>query len=98
MRGARRPLVIADMPFGSYEINAEETMRNAFRLVKEGGVNAVKLEGGTKLKEHVSRVVKSGIAVCGHTGLTPASVSAIGVKFAFHQILEPEVARASKLR
>lgn len=79
MRGARKPLVIADMPFGSYEVNAEDAMRNAYRFIKEAGVNAVKMEGGIRIKEQVTRVVKGGIAVMGHTGLQPASVSAIGV-------------------
>mmetsp|Transcript_3695 Transcript_3695/g.16242 ORF Transcript_3695/g.16242 Transcript_3695/m.16242 type:complete len:218 (+) Transcript_3695:221-874(+) len=80
MRGARRSLVIADMPFGSYQLNPEEAMRNAYRFIKETGVGGVKMEGGVAIKESVRRVVQGGIAVLGHTGLLPASVSAIGVR------------------
>ncbi|KAJ8908414.1 hypothetical protein NDN08_005123 [Rhodosorus marinus] len=78
MRGTRRCLVIADMPFGSYQLNPEEAMRNAYRFIKETGVGGVKMEGGVAIKESVRRVVQGGIAVVGHTGLLPASVSAIG--------------------
>jgi len=78
MRGAPRSLVIADMPFGSYQLNPEQAMGNAYRVIKETGAGGVKMEGGVPIKESVRRVVQGGIAVLGHTGLLPASVSAIG--------------------
>eukprot|EP00871_Galdieria_phlegrea_P001101 jgi/Galph1/1992/GphlegSOOS_G676.1 len=74
----QRPLIVGDMPFGSYEISPEIAMQNAYRLVKEGHVGCIKLEGGRKLANTVYRIVQGGIAVMGHIGLTPASVSAIG--------------------
>jgi len=92
MRGARRPLVVGDMPFGSYETNAEDAMRNAYRFIKEAGVNAVKMEGGLKIKTHIERVVKGGIAVMGHTGLTPASISAIGQFRSFGKTAQEAIA------
>ena len=62
----------------TYEISREQAMTNAFRLVKEAGAHAIKLEGGVRNFEQIRGIVQSGIAVCGHTGLTPQSVSAIG--------------------
>ncbi|KAA8494129.1 3-methyl-2-oxobutanoate hydroxymethyltransferase 2, mitochondrial [Porphyridium purpureum] len=76
--GARRPYIVGDMPFGSYEVSAERAMDNAFRFIQAGKVNAVKLEGGIRSAHTVHRIVQSGVAVMGHTGLTPQSVSAIG--------------------
>jgi 3-methyl-2-oxobutanoate hydroxymethyltransferase len=77
-RGARRALLVADMPFGSFHVSAEETIRAALRLVKEGGVDAVKLEGGEKRMEMIARLVESEIPVMGHVGLTPQSVLELG--------------------
>jgi 3-methyl-2-oxobutanoate hydroxymethyltransferase len=77
-RGARRALVVGDMPFGSYQVSAEEAVRNAVRLVKEGGAQAVKLEGGRDVREAIARIVAAGIPVMGHVGLTPQSVHAMG--------------------
>ena len=77
-RGAKRPLVIADMPFGSYEESDEQAVRNAVRLVKEGGADAVKLERGGTSVARARAIVGAGIPVMGHVGLTPqtATVSA----------------------
>lgn len=67
-----------DMPFGSYEINNDEAIRNAYRLIKECGVDAVKLEGGKARVETVNKLVDGGISVMGHIGLTPQHVSVLG--------------------
>ncbi|CAB1115813.1 unnamed protein product [Ectocarpus sp. CCAP 1310/34] len=77
-RGARTPLVVADMPFGSYEVSPKEALRTAIRFVKEGNVDAVKLEGGKNRAEHIRKVVDGGIAVMGHVGLTPQAISVLG--------------------
>lgn len=77
-RAARRALVVADMPFLSYQVSAEEALRNAGRLVQEGGAHAVKLEGGRSVVATVRRLVEAGIPVMGHLGLTPQAVHAFG--------------------
>lgn len=77
-RGTRRALVVADMPFGSYEISNEEAVRNAVRLMKEGGAEAVKLEGGARSASAIHAIVEAGIPVCGHLGFTPQSVHSLG--------------------
>jgi len=70
-RGARRALVISDMPFGSYQISAEEAVRNAYRCVKDGGAHAVKLEGGDRVAATIERITTAEIPVMAHVGLTP---------------------------
>jgi len=77
-RGARRALIVADMPFMSYQVSAEETVRNAGRLIQEGGANSVKLEGGKSVVDSVARLVEIGIPVMGHLGLNPQSVNQTG--------------------
>lgn len=77
-RGTRRALLVADMPFGTFHISAEETLRHAIRLVKEGGAEAVKIEGGEKRLELIARLVESEIPVMAHIGLTPQSVLEFG--------------------
>ncbi|MBW2713592.1 MAG: 3-methyl-2-oxobutanoate hydroxymethyltransferase [Deltaproteobacteria bacterium] len=77
-RTAKRAMVIADMPFGSYQISAEDAVRNAVRMVKEGGAQAVKLEGGSAVKEAITRISSAEIPVMGHIGLTPQSVNRMG--------------------
>jgi 3-methyl-2-oxobutanoate hydroxymethyltransferase len=72
--GAKRALVIADMPFLTYQASVPEAVRNAGRLMQEGGVTAVKLEGGVAIADTVRRLVEVGIPVMGHVGLTPQSV------------------------
>lgn len=78
VRGAPDALVVADMPFMSYQVNADEAMRNAGRLMQEGGASAVKLEGGQHIAETVTRLTDAGIPVMGHLGLTPQSVNQLG--------------------
>jgi 3-methyl-2-oxobutanoate hydroxymethyltransferase len=77
-RGATRPLVIADMPFGSFQVSDEEAVRNAVRFVKEGGADAVKLEGAGPTVSRVLALVGAGIPVMGHLGLTPQSATMLG--------------------
>jgi 3-methyl-2-oxobutanoate hydroxymethyltransferase len=77
-RGVRRALVVADMPFGSYQISAEDALRNAVRCVKDGGAHAVKLEGGTHVAATIDRIVSADIPVMGHVGLTPQSIHRMG--------------------
>lgn len=77
-RGVRDAHVIADMPFLSYQVNDDEGVRNAGRLVQEGGADSVKLEGGAERAALVGRLVSNGIPVCAHIGLTPQSVLAFG--------------------
>jgi 3-methyl-2-oxobutanoate hydroxymethyltransferase len=77
-RGTERALIVADMPFLTYQISADEAIRNAGRLIQEGGAAAVKLEGGAGVLEIVRRLTEFGIPVMGHLGLTPQSVHALG--------------------
>ncbi len=77
-RGARRAHVVGDLPFMSYQNSVEEAVRNAGRLVTEGGVGSVKLEGGNEFADVISRIVRASIPVMGHLGLTPQSVHKMG--------------------
>lgn len=77
-RGCRRAMVIGDLPFGSYQVSAEDAVRSAIRLVKEGGAQAVKLEGGVAAAEAIARIARAEIPVIGHVGLTPQSVHRMG--------------------
>jgi 3-methyl-2-oxobutanoate hydroxymethyltransferase len=77
-RGARRPIVIGDMPFGSYEASDEDAVRNAVRLVKEGGADVVKLERGGASVRRARAIVEAGIGVMGHVGLTPQTSTLLG--------------------
>lgn len=77
-RGARRALLIGDMPFMSYQVSVEEAVRNAGRFLQEGGMDAVKLEGGRERADAVRAIVSTGIPVMGHLGLTPQSVHQFG--------------------
>jgi 3-methyl-2-oxobutanoate hydroxymethyltransferase len=78
VRGAERALVIADMPFLTYQVSTAEAVRNAGRLLQEGGAAAVKLEGGRPMLDTVARLTEVGIPVMGHLGLLPQSVNQIG--------------------
>ena len=77
-RATKRALVIADMPFGSYQSGPEQALAEAARFLKEGGAHAVKLEGGQRVLPQVEALVGAGIPVMGHLGLTPQSVNALG--------------------
>jgi 3-methyl-2-oxobutanoate hydroxymethyltransferase len=77
-RGAKRPLVVADMPFGSFQISDEDALENAVRFVKEAGADAVKLEGAGATLSRVRTIVEAGVPVMGHVGLTPQSATMLG--------------------
>ncbi|TMB34055.1 MAG: 3-methyl-2-oxobutanoate hydroxymethyltransferase [Deltaproteobacteria bacterium] len=77
-RGVERAHLVGDLPFGSYQGSADEAVKNAVRLAAEGGVEAVKLEGGAEYAEVVQRIVRAGVPVMGHIGLTPQSVHKLG--------------------
>ena len=78
VRGTTNPLIVADMPFLSYQIDAETALRNAARLIQEGGAQAVKLEGGKSVAPIIRRLTEAGLAVMGHIGLTPQHVNRLG--------------------
>jgi 3-methyl-2-oxobutanoate hydroxymethyltransferase len=78
MRGAGTTHVVADLPFMSYQVSDEQAVENAGRLIKEGGADAVKLEGGESVASRIQAIVRAGIPVMGHVGLTPQSAAALG--------------------
>lgn len=80
VRGARRAMVVADLPFGSYEASPQQAMASAARMLKEGGAHAVKFEGGQRVAEHVRLLTASGVPVVGHLGFTPQSENILGGK------------------
>ncbi len=77
-RAVKESLLVADMPFMSYQVSVEDALRNAGRLLKEGGAEAVKMEGGSRILEQVKACVDAGIPVMGHLGMTPQSVNQFG--------------------
>jgi len=77
-RGLNNAMLVADMPFGSYQVSVDQGMENAFKFMKEGGAKAVKLEGGQRTAELVKRLTESGVPVMGHLGLTPQSINEFG--------------------
>ncbi|MCK5846260.1 MAG: 3-methyl-2-oxobutanoate hydroxymethyltransferase [Bacteroidales bacterium] len=78
VRAAKRPLVVVDLPFGTYQGNSKEALHSAIRIMKESGANAVKMEGGAEIIESVKRIISAGIPVMGHLGLTPQSIHKFG--------------------
>ena len=93
VRGVKRALVVCDMPFGSYQVNAAEGITNAIRIMKEAHCDALKLEGGEEIIETVRTILAAGIPVCGHIGLTPQSIN----KFGTYAVRAREEAEAEKL-
>ncbi len=89
----KRALVICDMPFGSYQGNANEALASAIRIMKESGAEAVKLEGGSEIAPSIERILSAGIPVMGHLGLTPQSIN----KFGTYNVRAREEAEAEKL-
>ncbi|MFO7682354.1 MAG: 3-methyl-2-oxobutanoate hydroxymethyltransferase [Chloroflexota bacterium] len=77
-RGAKSAFLVGDMPFMSYQVSVSEAVRNAGRFLQEGGMEAVKLEGGQVVEEQIQAIVRAGIPVMGHIGLTPQSVTSLG--------------------
>jgi 3-methyl-2-oxobutanoate hydroxymethyltransferase len=78
VRGANRPLVIADLPFGSYQVSDEEATRSAIRMAKDAGVDMIKIEGAGQTVSRLRAIVGAGVAVCAHLGLTPQSATLLG--------------------
>jgi 3-methyl-2-oxobutanoate hydroxymethyltransferase len=93
VRGVDRALVIADMPFMSYQVTSKEALTNAGKLMKEAGAHAVKLEGGAPIADTVKKIVDAGIPVMGHLGLTPQSI----YQFGTYQVRAKEEAEAEQL-
>ncbi|MDP5044672.1 MAG: 3-methyl-2-oxobutanoate hydroxymethyltransferase [Leeuwenhoekiella sp.] len=94
VRAIKRALVVVDLPFGSYQSDPKEALRSAIRIMKESGGHAVKLEGGTEIKESVKRILHAGIPVMGHLGLTPQSI----YKFGTYTVRAKEEEEAQKLK
>src|SRR5437764_11887402 len=78
IRGAKRCLVVVDLPFGSYQSNGDVALASAVRIMKETGAHAVKLEGGEEVTDSIKRIISAGIPVMGHLGLTPQSIYKFG--------------------
>lgn len=93
VRGVKRALVVCDMPFGSYQVNATEGVSNAIRIMKESGCDALKLEGGVEIIDTVKTILAAGIPIMGHLGLTPQSIN----KFGTYAVRAREEAEANKL-
>jgi len=93
-RAVKRALVVGDLPFMSYQVNSDDALRNAGRMVKESGVEAVKLEGGEKICATIRRIVDVGIPVMGHLGLTPQSIH----KFGTYQVRARSPEEADEVR
>ena len=93
VRAAKRCLVVVDLPFGTYQGSSGEALRSSIRIMKESGAHAVKLEGGTEVKESVDRILSAGIPVMGHLGLTPQSI----YKFGTYTVRAKEEHEANKL-
>lgn len=92
-RAAQHALVVCDMPFGSYQVSEEEAVRNAIRILKESGCDAVKLEGGEEILPSIKHMIQAGVPVMGHLGLTPQSVN----QFGGYGLRAKEEAEAEKL-
>lgn len=93
VRGVNRALVVVDMPFGTYQGNSKEALASAIRIMKETHADAIKLEGGSEIRESIERILCAGIPVMGHLGLTPQSIN----KFGTYAVRAREEAEAAKL-
>ena len=93
VRGVDRALVVVDLPFGSYQGNSRLALESAIRIMKESGAHAVKMEGGSEIRESVERILSAGIPVMGHLGLTPQSI----YKFGTYSVRAKEEEEAKKL-
>ncbi|MCR5434238.1 MAG: 3-methyl-2-oxobutanoate hydroxymethyltransferase [Bacteroidaceae bacterium] len=92
-RGVKRAMIVCDMPFGTYQVNPTEAVKNAIRIMQESGVDALKLEGGVEILDAVKLILDAGIPVMGHLGLTPQSIH----KFGTYAVRAKEEAEAAKL-
>ncbi|MDF9795900.1 3-methyl-2-oxobutanoate hydroxymethyltransferase [Catalinimonas alkaloidigena] len=93
VRGIQRAFILVDIPFGSYQGNSSEALRSAIRIMKESGAHGVKVEGGEEIQQSVERIVKAGVPVMGHLGLTPQSI----YQFGTYTVRAKEKAEAEKL-
>lgn len=93
IKGTKRALVVCDMPFGTYQGNPMEALASAIRIMKESHAEAVKMEGGSEIRESIERILSAGIPVMGHLGLTPQSIN----KFGTYNVRAKEEAEADKL-
>lgn len=93
VRAAKRSLVVVDLPFGSYQSDSKEALRSAIRIMKESGAHAVKMEGGSEIKDSIKKILHAGIPVMGHLGLTPQSI----YKFGTYTVRAKEEQEAEKL-
>ncbi|MDR1680311.1 MAG: 3-methyl-2-oxobutanoate hydroxymethyltransferase [Prevotellaceae bacterium] len=93
VRAVKNPMVVVDMPFGTYQGNSKEAVHSAIRLMKESEADAVKLEGGREVMESVQRILSAGIPVMGHLGLTPQSI----LKFGTYSVRAKDEAEAARL-
>ncbi|MBD5269067.1 MAG: 3-methyl-2-oxobutanoate hydroxymethyltransferase [Bacteroides sp.] len=93
MNGVKRALVVVDLPFGTYQGNSKEALASAVRIMKESQAEAVKIEGGSEIRESIERILCAGIPVMGHLGLTPQSIN----KFGTYTVRAREEAEAAKL-
>ncbi len=93
VKGVNRALVVVDLPFGTYQADSKEALRSAIRIMKESGAHALKLEGGTQIKESIERILQAGIPVMGHLGLTPQSI----YKFGTYSVRAKEKAESEQL-
>jgi 3-methyl-2-oxobutanoate hydroxymethyltransferase len=93
VRAIERSLVVVDLPFGSYQSDSKEALRSAIRIMKESGGHAVKLEGGSEIKDSIKKILNAGIPVMGHLGLTPQSI----YKFGTYTVRAKEDAEAEQL-
>jgi len=93
IKGTKRALVVCDMPFGTYQGNPIEALSSAIRIMKESHAEAVKMEGGSEIRESIERILSAGIPVMGHLGLTPQSIN----KFGTYNVRAKEEAEADKL-
>jgi len=93
VRATKRALIVVDLPFGSYQSDSKEALRSAIRIMKESGGHAVKLEGGSEIKESIKKILNAGIPVMGHLGLTPQSI----YKFGTYTVRAKEEEEANRL-
>ncbi|MDE6153275.1 MAG: 3-methyl-2-oxobutanoate hydroxymethyltransferase, partial [Muribaculaceae bacterium] len=93
IKGVNRALVVCDLPFGTYQGNSKEALASAIRIMKESHAEAVKMEGGSEIRESIERILCAGIPVMGHLGLTPQSIN----KFGTYAVRAKEEAEALKL-
>lgn len=93
-RGVRRALVVVDLPFGTYQSDSQKALDSAIRVMKETGVTAIKIEGGEEIAESIQKIVKAGIPVMGHLGLTPQSIN----QFGSYKLRAKEQEEAEKLK